>query len=418
MAQLDSVQQLLDWHQVRRSQSVATVSVLVGPAGLGVRAWRGWAGRANRPVAQATSTDPMEIARLWVAAAFAATGPVSLAANWLTARLPANRSGPPCALDRMTRYDLDTLWRTLPTAGNDPVAAVAYAVFTTVADGRNLDAKELVNSLATAEGGIPAALAGVCGLGPDRSWPGLLLVPSDPRAAGTCSQHLLPFLEAVTAEAPALPVGLVLSQSAYEAALVKVGHSRIGGLAREGRIELAGVSVGELSARLHAAGVAPPPPATLTQLTANGLAPEVAEAFVEAAVAVQSVTTRDGVSDFRSVHERFLFEQLESLPETAGLFRPNRALPFRHGPQTAEADLLAEALNLVVEVDGRHYHLNEDQYRRDRRKDWLYQRHGYWVLRFLAEDVVADLETILATVLEAVALRRSTGSDSEVPTGD
>jgi very-short-patch-repair endonuclease len=49
--------------------------------------------------------------------------------------------------------------------------------------------------------------------------------------------------------------------------------------------------------------------------------------------------------------------------------------------------------------------LNQDQYRRDRRKDWLYQRHGYLVLRFLAEDVVDDLESILATIVEAVAFR-------------
>ncbi|MBX9584555.1 MAG: endonuclease domain-containing protein, partial [Gemmataceae bacterium] len=129
-------------------------------------------------------------------------------------------------------------------------------------------------------------------------------------------------------------------------------------------------------------------------------------AFVDAARAVRRGDPADVADDFRSVHERFLFEQLESLPETAGLFRPNRPLPFRHGPQAAEADLVAEGLKVVVEVDGTHYHLNQPQYRRDRRKDWEYQRHGYLVLRFLAEDVVDDLETILATVLDAVAFRR------------
>ncbi|HJZ56059.1 MAG TPA: DUF559 domain-containing protein, partial [Gemmataceae bacterium] len=64
-----------------------------------------------------------------------------------------------------------------------------------------------------------------------------------------------------------------------------------------------------------------------------------------------------------------------------------------------------ERPKVVVEVDGGHYHLNPDQYRRDRHKDWLYQRHGYLVLRFLAEDVVDDLESILNTIVEAVALR-------------
>ena len=118
----------------------------------------------------------------------------------------------------------------------------------------------------------------------------------------------------------------------------------------------------------------------------------MAEAFVAAARAVRDPTPADIESDFRSVHEAFLFEQLESMPQTAGLFRPNHPLEFRHGHQMAEGDLVAESLKLAVEVDGGFYHLNAEQYRRDRRKDWLYQRHGYLVLRFLAEDVVSDLE--------------------------
>ena len=111
------------------------------------------------------------------------------------------------------------------------------------------------------------------------------------------------------------------------------------------------------------------------------------------------------MSDFRSVHERFLFELLESLPETAGLFRPNAELPFRHGPRAGEADLLAERPRVAVEVDGAVYHLHPEQYRRDRRKDWLYQRHGYVVLRFLAEDVVENLPAVLETIADAVTQR-------------
>ena len=69
-------------------------------------------------------------------------------------------------------------------------------------------------------------------------------------------------------------------------------------------------------------------------------------------------------------------------------------------------------------MDGGYYHLNPEQYRRDRRKDWLYQRHGYLVLRFLAEDVVDDLEAILNTILDAVALRRDSAPPHEVPARD
>lgn len=62
---------------------------------------------------------------------------------------------------------------------------------------------------------------------------------------------------------------------------------------------------------------------------------------------------------------------------------------------------------IVVELDGIHYHLNQEQYRRDRRKDVLYQQHGYFVLRFLSEDVVRVWEPVLETISEAVALRRA-----------
>jgi Protein of unknown function (DUF559) len=39
-----------------------------------------------------------------------------------------------------------------------------------------------------------------------------------------------------------------------------------------------------------------------------------------------------------------------------------------------------------------------DAYRRDRRKDQLLQEHGYFVLRFLAEDVGKHLDMVLDTI--------------------
>lgn len=101
------------------------------------------------------------------------------------------------------------------------------------------------------------------------------------------------------------------------------------------------------------------------------------------------------------------------MPETCGKFRPNQKLEFLHGNTDAEADLVAPELRLVIEVDGAYYHLNADQYRSDRRKDYSYQRHGYWVLRFLAEDVGEKYEAVLKTILEAVALRTCSSRSKE-----
>lgn len=397
-----------DWHQVRRGQGVPTVGVLAGPIGLGVRAWRRWAEAQGRTVCLLTETDPRSLTSGWVRDLLDAADPSAQAVRWL-ATTAGREEGP---LDeevrRMTRYDLDQFWRTLPTDPAAPTARAAYLILASVVTGVRTDPVRLALDLAADE---PAALAvrafsGLTGLYPPPLWPSLLLVqpPAIPDPAAWAATAI-GCLERIATEEPQLPIAVAITWEGYDGLINARPNSRIAALAREGLVELRGVSRNQLEERLRATGVEPPPPATVNRLTAVGLAEEVAEAFIEAARAVRNPTPADAMSDFRSVHERFLYEQLESLPETAGLFRPNRPLPFRHGSQPAEADLLAERPKLVVEVDGGHYHLNQDQYRRDRRKDWLYQRHGYLVLRFLAEDVVDDLEEILTTILDAVALR-------------
>jgi very-short-patch-repair endonuclease len=45
-------------------------------------------------------------------------------------------------------------------------------------------------------------------------------------------------------------------------------------------------------------------------------------------------------------------------------------------------------------------------YRRDRRKDQLLQENGYFVMRFLAEDVGKELDVVLDAILRALSRRR------------
>lgn len=49
-------------------------------------------------------------------------------------------------------------------------------------------------------------------------------------------------------------------------------------------------------------------------------------------------------------------------------------------------------------------------YRRDRRKDRLLQENGYFVLRFLAEDVGKELDVVLDAILQALSRRRGSSS--------
>ncbi len=109
----------------------------------------------------------------------------------------------------------------------------------------------------------------------------------------------------------------------------------------------------------------------------------------------------------RSAAERLLFERLESLPETAGVFQLNATLDFHFGPhRSMEIDLAAPSLMLALEIDGYYHFQDAGSYRRDRRKDLELQQRGYVVVRVLAEDVVGRLEEVLETIRAAVAFRR------------
>lgn len=394
-------------HQSRRTQSVPTISALVGPLGLCLRAWRDWACVNHRPVVVGNTTDAKTFLLDWVVAAFATAPLTNRACAWLAAITGRTQEAVTAEVSRMTRYDLDVLRKALPINASEPGATAALLVLADRASGIDTDTARFVREL----GDPIRTVRAVAGLYPPGIWPALLLVL--PTGAGAES-HLSAAraLERIAVTEPRLPVALALTADEFAALGARYPDVRAVALLREGFVEVRGVSGNELGASLRAAGIEPAP-AAVERLSADGVAEEVASAFVAANRAVRNPTPEDIESDFRSVHEAFLFEQLESMPQTAGLFRPNHQLNFRHGHTTAEGDLVAEALNLAIEVDGGFYHLNPDQYRRDRRKDWLYQRNGYLVLRFLAEDVVRELELVLDTILEAVAHRRA----STRPTG-
>jgi hypothetical protein len=127
---------------------------------------------------------------------------------------------------------------------------------------------------------------------------------------------------------------------------------------------------------------------------------ELARPFAEA---VEAVESGDG-DRARSAAERFLFAVLALQPATAGLFELN-------GKSAGmEIDLLCRDLRIAVELDGHFHFRGADDYRRDRRKDVKLQKEGFFVIRFLAEDVVERLEEVLETISAVIAHRRATSS--------
>jgi len=142
--------------------------------------------------------------------------------------------------------------------------------------------------------------------------------------------------------------------------------------------------------------------ASVQRLIRDGVDAPLGNLFVHAARTTMSGS--QGVEQARSATEAFLFRRLESLVETRGRFRLNVGLPIPFcESDSMEIDLFCAEARLAVEMDGPQ-HLNDlDTYRRDRLKDALLQEHGYFVLRFLAEDIGKHLDRVLDMILRVLA---------------
>ena len=71
--------------------------------------------------------------------------------------------------------------------------------------------------------------------------------------------------------------------------------------------------------------------------------------------------------------------------------------------------MLCSDARIAIELDGGQHLESVDAYRRDRRKDRLLQQHGYFVLRFLAEDVGKHLDLVLDTIQRTLFSRGQQG---------
>jgi len=150
--------------------------------------------------------------------------------------------------------------------------------------------------------------------------------------------------------------------------------------------------------------------ATIRRLVQDGVDAPLAKLFVHIARKFDSGTQE--VARARSATEAFLYRRLQSLPETVDRFHLNALLPVPFdGWGMMEVDLLDSKTRLVIELDGGQHFADADAYRRDRRKDALLQEHGYFVLRFLVEDVAKRLGEVLNAILRALALRERESQD-------
>lgn len=151
--------------------------------------------------------------------------------------------------------------------------------------------------------------------------------------------------------------------------------------------------------------------ASVRRLIRDGVDIPLANLFVHAARTPSP--DAEGAARARSASEAFLYRRLETLSETTGRFRLNAELPIPFDNRgVMEVDFLCTVTRIVIELDGAQHLADADAYRRDRRKDALLQRHGYLVLRFLAEDAGRRLDCVLDSILAALMHRQNRNHES------
>jgi hypothetical protein len=362
-----TVEGLLDRHEERRRGGVPTVSVLAGDPDALAAALGGWARRRGRPlvlVERGPWSLPL-LATAWLRAVAAACDLREQAARWLVRRLPEGRKIPPESLLAKTPIERELfLDGALPGTASPDEQALCRALL------------REPSTLAAFPFPATRLLAALGRLLPVEWQPVLALEVGDgmpgPGADSPCAIPARLLVELAVA-GPGLALALVADAAALGDYLDAMPDSRAKALLREAVIWI----------RDDRPEHRPDPPIP------------------------RRIDGPEGADDARSAAERFLFDCLQTSPATAGLFRLNVAVAMPWGThQEVEIDLLAESLGLAVEVDGYHHFQDVDSYRRDRRKDLELQKHGYLVLRVLAEDVVSRLEQVLEMIHSAVAFRR------------
>lgn len=105
--------------------------------------------------------------------------------------------------------------------------------------------------------------------------------------------------------------------------------------------------------------------------------------------------------------EQRLHDALARDRRTRGQFQLNVSVPIPEPGRTVEVDLMARGTRLVVEID-RWYHVRDAQaYRRDRDKGVQLSRAGFFVMRFLAEEVEQRLELVVDEIAIGLLSRRA-----------
>jgi hypothetical protein len=377
---------ILDRHASRRTAGVPTISLLVGPIGAATGAWRRWASAAGRSVVVArrdlfprfewvhfvAEQVDLPAAAIQCLAWRAGRDPGELLASW----------------QAKTIADRERFWNILaPMADDDLLRELANLAMTrTTPDDVASSLSNLGESI------IPV----ITRLDTSAHWPGVLFVADSEERFLAVSRVAMKWATRV----PALALAVAVPARVWNHYFSTGPESRLKALLSEGELPLPFIDASTVEHALTEAGMVASTARTVAGAGADAALLESAVAAVSTGAAPPTTQADDDLA--RSEAERFLFMFLESLPETVGRFELNGTLDFPFGPRPAEVDLLCRSPRIAIELDGYFHFLAPDGYRRDRAKDWELQRRGFVVLRFLAEDVIPQLEMIRDRILDAL----------------
>jgi hypothetical protein len=397
----------LDRHDQRRRRDVPTISVLVGPVALSLRLFSYWAETRGRPVVsvrlEKADLEPVMVP--WVDELVKKHDLGAAAVHWLAQRLNRDAEGLARSLRLMTSHELGMfLESSLPLESGTSVGIIGRRLIEYAATGIHLGSSRLapnLDLLLEAHGRPWIRVFSAVGELIDLDClPILVMSLAKP---SLCELERIARLLAELAVAqPRSGLVLLVEQDLFDSFGGLAPASRAKALLLESIVNLdwedMSVTAGSVSTSVESGE------STRDDSVANDL-----ESAISHLQSTESASDNDDDDDdARSAAERFLFERLESVAETAGLFELNATLDFYFGSNRwIEVDLAAFTLKLAIEVDGYHHFTDPEAFRRDRRKDLELQKHGYLVVRVLAEDVVERLEEVLDTIIAAVAFRRA-----------
>jgi very-short-patch-repair endonuclease len=374
-----AARQCLEHHAERRLRGIPTISVLVGDGAAAYQLWRERDPSGSRVLVSWSTESRLPLFESWLSVVIDRCGLGKHILRFLARHSNEDLISIQAQIANATEYSLDVYWQSLALPRSaEWLKLYLWQTREGRANGMEL-APKVADWLRCNHDPATCLFNPLLALYEQNELPGLWIATHafrDPRSQGELSRQIMPLITLLCEAIPSLPIAVCVSREVMKAYLDGEPESHAKALFREGLID---EGVGETG-----------------QLDRQRTAPDPAP------------TAPDSAADrARSENERFLFTQLESRPQTAGVFVLNQKSDYRFGSKRLEIDLFSETYSIAIEIDGFRHFQDPEAYRRDRKKDLMLQNLDILVLRFLADDVVRNLEQILATIDETISSQRS-----------